>query len=161
MCKLFSRPFPSAVSGDLIGFNFNWTTSDLTVNVSPPASGDAEIVISVTEEDAWGWEGHWRLESVSTSTGERIGHVRVEDESELDINGKGVRWWVERAWVEGSKLVKIRLGTDWKGEAKVVVGLSGLKGDGARVLEQDKEFEQHWDFDETHPLNASWVDWKM
>lgn len=161
MCKLFSRPFPSAVSGELISFHFNWNTSELTVHAAPPAHGDAEIVISVTEEDAWGWEGSWRLQSVSTEDGERIGHKRVEDESELDMGAKGVRWWVERAWVEGSKLVKIRLGTDWTGSAKVVVGLSGPKGEGVKVLEEEHEFDQHWDFDASHPLNQTWKEWKM
>lgn len=158
MCKLFSRPYPSAVSGELLGFAFNWTTSELTVSASPPPEGDAEIVISVTEEDSWGWDGSWRLLSVSKPDGERIGSRRVEDEEELEVKGTGVRWWVERAWVEGSKLVKIRLGTDWQGPAEVVVGLTGGMGPVVQLTEENM-FDQHWDFNASHPLNATWVDW--
>lgn len=112
MCRLFSRPYPTSVSGDLHSFLFNWNTSQLTVTASPSVKqqNEAEIVISVTEEDEWGWDGEWTVLSVTKDDGERIGTKRVEKEQDLDHHTTGVRWWVERAWVEGSKLVKVRLG---------------------------------------------------
>lgn len=158
MCKLFSRPYPTAVSGDLISFNFNWTSSELHIKASPPPSGDSEIVVAVTEEDEWGWEGNWYLKSISNVSGERIGIRKVDDENELENPMKGVRWWVEKSYVEGSKLVKIRLGTDWNGPADAIIGLSGVK-----VLEEDHLFDQHWDLNSDHILNKTqpWLDWSL
>jgi hypothetical protein len=147
MCKLFSRPYPSAVYGDLLGFNFNWTTSELTVRVAPPKDGEAEVVISVTEEDEWGWDGSWRLQHVGKADGERIGSVRVEKEKDLRKGGTGVRWWVEKAWVEGSKFVKIRLGEGWEGEATIVVGLepsAELEKDQTVVIQEWNEKHAEW-----------------
>jgi endoglycosylceramidase len=137
MCKLFSRPYPSAVSGDLLGFNFNWTTSELTVRAAPQKTGDAEIIISVTEEDEWGWDGSWRVTSVTNTEGERVGTVRVEKEEDREGGRNGVRWWVERAWVEGSKLVKIRLGEDWVGGAEVVVAMARREGQLIQAWEEE------------------------
>lgn len=127
MCKLFSRPFPSSVTGKLNSFAFNWTTSELHISITAPteASKQAEIVISVTEEDDWGWDGEWYLRNVIRENGEHVGVVRVKTEKELEISGEGVRWWVENGWVVGSKLVKVRLGTGWQGKADVVVGMKG------------------------------------
>lgn len=155
MCKLFSRPYPSAVQGTLESFAFNWTTSELTVSVTP-SDGDAEIVVSVTEEDEWGWDSAWRLLRV-TKDGERIGTARVQHESDLERAQTGVRWWVEKSWVEGSKLVKIRLGTDWEGKAEVVVGMND-----AQVLVEGQEFDQHWDLNKDHPFNETMrgFDWR-
>jgi endoglycosylceramidase len=147
MCKLFSRPYPSAVYGDLLGFNFNWTTSELTVRVAPPKDGEAEVVISVTEEDEWGWDGAWRLQHVAKADGERMGSVRVEKEKDLKKGGGGVRWWVEKAWVEGSKFVKIRLGEGWEGEATIVVGLEPsveLEKDQTVVIQEWNEKHAEW-----------------
>lgn len=158
MCRLFSRPYPTSVSGDLHSFLFNWNTSQLTVTASPSATQqtETEIVISVTEEDEWGWDGEWTLLSVTKDDGEQIGMVRVEREQDLDHHTTGVRWWVERAWVEGSKLVKVRLGRDWQGKADVVIGMVGSthevrddtgdelpgNGDGSNATRP----ESHWAF---------------
>lgn len=163
MCKLFSRPYPTAVSGTLDSFHFNWTTSELHVTMTPnkaPHSStsapdkDGEIVISVTEEEEWGWTTPWRLLHVDKPGGERIGHKRVQKEDELDKEEQGVRWWVERSWVEGSKLIKIRLGTDWEGPATVVVGMEN-----AKVLGEETMFEQHWDLNSDHPFNETLKGW--
>lgn len=159
MCKLFSRPYPSAVSGTLHSFAFNWTTSELNVTVTPNQGTDGEIVISVTEEEEYGWTHSWRLLHVSRENGERIGHRRLQTEEELDMEGQGVRWWVEKSWVDGSKLVKIRLGNDWPADEKadVVVGMAD-----AQVLTEENMFEQHWDLNKDHPFNETvrGFDWR-
>lgn len=161
MCRLFSRPYPSAVSGDLLSFNFNWTTSELTVSVAPPQGDDSsthaidpEIVVSVTEEEEWGWDGGWHVRSVTNLMGERVGSVRVEREADLEKGAQtGVRWWLERGWVEGSKLVKIRLGTDWQGRADVVVGMRDREDGTVRNWEIENE---HGNWNATAETGWKW-----
>ena len=155
MCKLFSRPYPVSVAGELVHYHFNWTTSLLHVTVKPPPTSQAEIFVTVTEEDDWGWDGEWVLKTVSRADGEHIGHVRVEREEDLERSQSGIRWWVERAWVEGSKLVKIRLGDEWRGEARLVIGMEGSAAvfnveewGGAQEVSKDLEVSYYPDWDD-------------
>lgn len=159
MCRLFSRPYPTSISGDLHSFVFNWNTSQLTVTASPVPhqQTETEIVISVTEEDEWGWDGEWTLMNVINEDGTHIGTRRVEKEEDLDVHtGSGVRWWVERAWVEGSKLVKIRLGKDWRGKADVIVGMVGSSFD-VRSDETDDLPSNGDGSNATQPEKSSWT----
>ena len=129
MCKLFSRPYPSAVTGSLLAYHFNWTSSALIIRILAPEDREAEVEISVTEEDGWGWDGEWRLLSAVSQNGENLECVRVKSEEDLRSEALGVSWWTETSWVEGSKLVKVRLGQDLKGEAEIAIGMVGRGGD--------------------------------
>jgi len=138
---MFSRPYPSAVSGELVSFNFNWTSSELSV-ISKPAGEDAEIVVSVTEEDEWGWDGIWHVASVTNELGEKIGVTRLDKEEDLNTPSNGVRWWTEKGWVEGSKFVKVRLGKDWTGQAEVVVSMKDRAN--AEAIKAWDDQHQEW-----------------
>ena len=120
MCKVFSRPYPSLVRGTLHAYSYDWDLYQLKIRLSPLKHGDAEVEVSVTESEEWGYAGHWALLSLGGIAGSLV-------TVERGANCSGVveypTWWIEQGRVEGSKLVKIKLGRAWQGMAEVIVGM--------------------------------------
>ena len=120
MCKLFSRPYPSLVRGTLLAYNYDWNLYQLTLRLSPSKQGDTEVEVSVTEGKELGYAGHWTLVSLRGMDG---ASVTVEKVTSCSGTVEYPTWMIEQGRAEESKLVKIKLGRAWHGEAELIVGM--------------------------------------
>lgn len=101
MLKLFSRPYPSSISGTLTSFSFSLATNTFRLAYVPspyptPTGGWTRIAVNEDEDSGW---GEWKV------TIEGVGKEGVE---------------VAKGWGE----VLVRPGSEWREGEEVVVVLT-------------------------------------
>lgn len=99
MLHLFSRPYPSSISGVVNSFDFDMNTQTFQLTYTPATSATNYTIISINEDFDAGW-GEW-LVGLERPNGGKVDEGRVK----LEKVAGSVRVWVMPGWQGDLRIV--------------------------------------------------------